>query len=134
MRLCSSRASHAVDCLSAGRTGVQDVCGILGSNHISLHISADPSTSVTGLVARLTLTHGDMAWCDSWEKGEGVKEQELWLMKRWAGWNWNTAKEIKLFYSPFFTTPFYNSLFSCVLHFPAPRAFYVCVNFVCNYV
>lgn len=59
----SRHASHAVDCLSAGSAGVQDVCGISGSNHISMHISADPSTSVTGLVARLTL--GDMARCHS---------------------------------------------------------------------
>lgn len=53
--LCSNHASHAVDCLSSGRAGVQDVCGVLGSNYFSMHISAEPSTIVTGLVARARL-------------------------------------------------------------------------------
>lgn len=54
-RLRSSHVSHAADCISAGRAGARGVCGVLGSNHFSMHISADPSTTVTGLVTRARL-------------------------------------------------------------------------------
>lgn len=53
---------------------MQDVCVlcVLGSNHFSMHISADSSTTVTGLEARARLL-GSVIWPDVTAKLKGER-------------------------------------------------------------